>query len=255
MTQLVLALSLSLAALLGQFTVGSRSFYSGTPAISVVETICVSHAASYYPCSDGGSGTSFAATFGTPTTAGEIIIMPVWSGSGGTSSGSVLDSGSSSLTQDPVVRITGSLAHYDSTIFYECNVPSGVTGVTWTFGSGDTANFSWMAVAHAKVSGSSSCADVAANYGSYVSSPFTSASTPTTNYANELLMGIVNYYSNTTITFSPTGGWIMGIQGQDREGISHAIFLQTVNATGSYAVTGTGTGVNASYISAIRTVH
>lgn len=136
-----------------------------------MEYDCTSSAVSPAPCLGAGSAsTSFTVNFSTPTAANDAIIVKTWSSPTGTAYVTVTDNASQNYTQDPIVKVTGEFAHYSSTLFYLCHLVAGIKSVTWTFGSGDTATYSWMAATRLKGL-SAPCADVAANFGAAQAPP------------------------------------------------------------------------------------
>ena len=201
------------------------------------------------------SATSAKVTLGTATTSGEAIVVITLGGAGGSAYGSVTDSGSQTYTQDATVKKTGVSGHYDFTVWYVCGSASGITYVTWTFGSGDAAVYSTMLVAHAKGVATSSCRDVAANFpSSAASTPFSSSSV-TTTYANEWLVGPVFANPSSYATMTGTGNFTAELNAENANGQTMAWLDGIVTATGSYDTTGTGSVSGSYYYPAIVTFH
>ena len=161
-------------------------------------------------------------------------------GTGASAYGAVTDSGSETYTQDSTLAIKGMSAHYDSTVWYICGAAAGITSVTWTYGTADSASGAMMIVAHAQGIRASSCRDVAANYPSSAqSSPWASSSVTTTS-ANEWLVGPV--FENGGNSLAASGNWSAEVEAQTGTGKMVAFFDQKVSSTGSFQNTGSDSG-------------
>lgn len=220
-----------------------------TSPITVVEYLCAGGAV----CNTTPGSTSASVTFGTATTAGELIFAATSGSTTGTAYGSVTDSASQTYTQDANIRRTGIGAHQAATVWYFCGSASGVTSFTWTYGSGDGST-SRMIVAHVKGIAASSCRDTSANFPASASNtPFSSTSiTPASGHAEWIVGPVISAFGTNT-TISATSPWTLE-KGTASQPANDNLFLfdQIVPSTsGSYSVAGTGTSGTAIYFPSI----
>lgn len=216
---------------------------------TVIEYLC-SNNLGMGGCQADGS-TSATITLGSTTVLNDCLVVFTAGSPTGTNYGTVIDSSSTSYTQDPVLRKTGIGAHIATTSWSKCGLPAGITSVTWTYGSGDSASGSHMIVVHLKnVSAYSTSANFPA---SASNTPYTSASiTPTAGHA--MWIGtVVQTAFGTSTTISATSPWTLRIvTGAQPVVNSIALFDQIITSTsGSYSGQGTGTTASAMYFPGI----
>jgi hypothetical protein len=197
-------------------------------------------------CSDGVD----TVTLGTPTTAGELIVVLVAEGPSGSAGGTLTDSASEAYTQDNQETGLGS-DQYAVTTFYLFNSAPGVTSVTYKQNSSNVCAYGKMYAAHYTGIALTSAHDASANFGSGQASPWSSKSL-STSQPSELLVGFLwDHASSNGVTFTATGGWTLAAHTEDGHG-DYIVYLdQIVSSTGSYAATGTSSNTGANNYAAI----
>jgi hypothetical protein len=197
-------------------------------------------------CSNGVD----AVTLGTPTTAGELIVVAVSEGPSGSAGGTLTDNVSQVYTQDNQETGLGG-NQYAVTTFYLFNSAAGVTSITYKQNSSNSCAYGKMYAAHYTGIAPTLAHDASANFGSGQASPWSSESL-STSQPSELLVGFLwDHAGSSGVTFTATGGWTLAAHTEDGHG-NYAVYLdQIVSSTGSYAATGTSSNTGANNYAAI----
>ena len=207
--------------------------------ISAVEYVCANSTGS--PCQNTAGTSSVTVTLGTSTTSGEAIVAFTSGGLNGSACGSLTDSGSQVYSQDSSVQKFGVSSHYALCGWYLCGSASGITSLTWTYGSGDTKGNATLIVAHATGVATSGCRDVAANFISTSGSPISSGSVTPSSGQNEWFVCPAWNYEGTP--FSTSSPWTVRVTSTDGNGAEVSLIDQIVSSTSSsYSCPGSWTG-------------
>jgi hypothetical protein len=213
------------ANVIGNATVkGTASAVGGPPAAPAFALV---HHAVGTPT---GSSTSCPVTI-TGTTAGNFLLVVITS-NGSTAPSTVLDSASNALTVGPH---SGGAKNF---VYYEQNIPSGLTGVTATFLAATGCDIYGDEFSGPLTSGS--VVDASA-FGA--SGNFTIGPTGTTAQASELIIGIQYNFNGApgTITLSGTfltNGATIDTQTNGPNGFGDSVAYAVVSSTGAYSYTG-----------------
>jgi hypothetical protein len=159
-----------------------------------------------------GSGSAATVSFSTSTTAGELIVVEEINSPAGTQGGTPTDNKGDTFYK--VFDQSNIFSHGSYSLWYAYNVPSGVTTVSSTPGTGNNISEDFMFAAHYTGIATSSPLDVFASTpgGSGQSSPWASPAVSTTQ-ANELMVG--GDYCNAAggsscgdaVTIAMSGNW------------------------------------------------
>ena len=197
-------------------------------------------------CSNGVD----AVTFGTATTAGELIVAVVSEGPSGSAGGTLSDGASQVYTQDNQATGLGG-NQYAVTTFYRFNSAAGVTSITYKQNSSNICAYGKMYAAHYTGIATALAHDASADFGSSQTSPWSSQSL-STSQPSELLVGFLwDHAGSSGVTFTATGGWTLAAHAEDGHGNYIAYLDQIVSSTGSYAVTGTSSNAGANNYTAL----
>lgn len=171
---------------------------------------------------------------GTATTQGELVVVFSCNGHGGTSGGSVSDSGGQTYTAIWTSAFGGG---WMCTLSYKQNSASGITWVNVSLGSGNSDDYSSSWVAHyTGVATSGALDQSAAITGSSQNSPWSSQPL-SVNCTNELLIGADFSYSASTLASS--GSWSTMVTQGEANGDLLGFSDWTISGAGSYQFTGT----------------
>ncbi len=197
-------------------------------------------------CSNGVD----TATFGTSTTAGELIVVVVSEGPSGSAGGTLTDSASQAYTLDNQETGLGG-NQYAVTTYYLFNSAAGVTSLTYKQNSSNSCAYGKMYAAHYTGVATALAHDASANFGSGQASPWSSQPV-SASQPSELVVGFLwDHAGSSGVTFTATGGWTLAAHTEDGHANYIAYLDQIVSSTGSYAVTGTSSNTGANNYPAI----
>lgn len=190
----------------------------------------------------------------TATTTGELIVIGVAQGLGGTLTGfAVSDNASGGSSTYTTIQSFTNGSHESGILAYAWNVASGITQLTVTFGTGSASTPSGAVVSHyTGVQTSATPLDLSQAFNAAGASPFSSTASGTLSNSGDLVIGIVCTNTATSnATFTSTGGFTSLGNCTTNAGPQVAMGYDLPGATTSLSYSGTGSTAGSIYRTAI----